>query len=238
MRNPLIGTARLRTISLLFLGLFLQSQGFGDIINPRDLPDTPVSNATQAVINESRKLREEARRNRYHNLKQAADQLLRSARGEFLMALLEGASVEELEGILEEMFVDLWVVRRNVYEVNDGDMEDLYMKLKRKMHVLQAALGEEGGGEVEPEPDPMPETTKIFVKFTVPYTYFKKSTAQSADLPYTEKCLLQAGQSVLIETPVALVGGHVPVVLAEDLPGCGFGLMGTTGYVYGPHVTF
>lgn len=63
-------------------------------------------------------------------------------------------------------------------------------------------------------------------------TFFKKTTADSSTLPASDKCLLNANQSIGAVNN-GIVGTHWKVTLAGSLSGCGF----TVGYLFKDHVT-
>lgn len=75
-----------------------------------------------------------------------------------------------------------------------------------------------------------PATRRLTANAT---TFFKISPDQSSTLSDgSQKCVLQAGQSIELDQAVSLApSGHTAIKLKNALPGCDF----TEGYIYGPH---
>ncbi len=64
-------------------------------------------------------------------------------------------------------------------------------------------------------------------------TWFKSSTAQSSTLNASQKCRVNAGESVVSSLDVGVASGHYRITLANALPGCSF----TQGYLYTGHAS-
>jgi muramidase (phage lysozyme) len=79
----------------------------------------------------------------------------------------------------------------------------------------------------------MDEASENFIVVGSQDTFFKKTTADSATLQMgTGKCILTAGQKILLKEAPAYEGAHFLVVVEEAIPGCEF----TRGFVFRDHI--
>ncbi|MEN9809937.1 MAG: Matrixin [Pseudomonadota bacterium] len=85
--------------------------------------------------------------------------------------------------------------------------------------------------------EPPPEGSAVSIKLRHD-SWFKTSTAQSAELSAQQKCSLVTGQAmkVFILNGGRGESGHFRVRLAEPLSGCEFAKVGQTGFVFQAHV--
>lgn len=175
----------------------------------------------------------DAKRLQVYQVVESANDLLGALR-QFKLVLDRGANVHELQDLYPELsqlthLLDLKVdqASRTGLTVLNSD----YDIIKRDIRYLAVLLGL----EEREDPSTPEEDLGIYIEANVG-TAFKISTVQSAALPASQKCVVNAGDVLVIsESSESLDGDHVKVKLLETIPGCEFGRAGRVGYVYGPH---
>ncbi|NRA68024.1 MAG: hypothetical protein HRU19_26310 [Pseudobacteriovorax sp.] len=191
--------------------------------NIANFDEDRLSDLSAAVLRESRELVTIARRAQYREIQSRA-QAFYGQTSLFYRGLEDGLSIRELGDILDDLeLINLNQVRRAVDRANDRSMDDQYRVLRRTFFALKAEF-EDGAEE--------PDYTRLVINYG---TYFKATTAQASSLPYWQKCYISRNQVVVLEGDVRLTGGTVRVTLVDPIPGCSFGSVGQTGYIYTPH---
>ncbi|MBM3382582.1 MAG: matrixin family metalloprotease [Betaproteobacteria bacterium] len=100
---------------------------------------------------------------------------------------------------------------------------------------IQPSVASPAQGAGAPEAMPSSSTVRLALRYD---SWFKLSTAQSYLLAESEKCPLKLDQRIVVQIldGGALSSGHLRVALAENLPGCAFGGVGTVGFLYQGHI--